>query len=89
MHRASVPSFMPARDLNLYGNYVFAPDALQSSETELYRFDGNVFRAQGEILLYDMLGRCLAKAENEFDLRNFPQGIYVVKTKNTCVKLKR
>ena len=89
VHRASVPSFMPARDLNLYGNYVFAPDALQSSETELYRFDGNVFRAQGEILLYDMLGRCLAKAENEFDLREFPQGIYVVKTKNTCVKLKR
>ena len=89
-----VPSIVAAED-NGAGPTLTDPltfgrtEALGAPEAAAYSYDGRFFRAETEISLFDLNGRCLKTTDNSLDMSAFPEGLYLVKFDAMVVKIKR
>ncbi len=63
--------------------------SLEAIDKAAYSYTDGFFRTEGKIYLYDLCGKCLQISENEMDMSSLEEGIYLLKAKNVCIKLKR
>lgn len=89
-----VPSIVAAED-NGAGPTLTDPltfgrtEALAAPVAAAYSYDGRFFRAETEISLFDLNGKCLKTTDNSLDMSAFPEGMYLVKFDAMVVKIKR
>lgn len=67
-------------------NRIFSDDA---EPVEIVKIDADLYEVKSdmEAMVYDMTGRCVAEGVGYIDLRDFPQGVYVVKVGSKSAKL--
>lgn len=89
-----VPSIVAAED-NGAGPTLTDPmtigrtEALDVPIAADYSYDGRFFRAEAEISLFDLNGKCLKTTENCLDMSAFSEGLYLLKSDAIVVKIKR